>query len=84
MSEISINQGSTVLLIDDDDYIHQTWKTKFKEGSIANKLLHFYSPVEFNEWIEKNGRGAFGSRHYFFDHDLKNKNVNGRTTWNRT
>jgi signal transduction histidine kinase len=78
ISEIKITEGSTLFVIDDDQLIHEGWKSKFKRsGVVISKVHHFLKPEDFNSWMQENGHGEYGSRHYFFDYDLKNEHFNG-------
>ncbi len=78
IGEIKITEGSTLLIIDDDKQIHEIWKSKFKRAGFSQIDVHFFfTPEDFNAWMDKNGHSEYGSRHYFFDYDLKNENFNG-------
>lgn len=77
-NEIKLISGASIFVIDDDKFIHDIWQLKLKENGLDNfEIRSFFSPDEFNNWIELNGYGDFGSRQYFFDYDLKSKTVNG-------
>lgn len=78
VGEIQITEGSTLFVIDDDKLIHEIWKLKFKRSGLPiQKVNYFLKPEDFNSWMDENGHGEFGSRHYFFDYDLKNDSFNG-------
>ena len=78
IGEIQITEGSTLLIIDDDKLIHEIWKSKFNRSGLSiSQVHHFLKPEEFNTWMDENGHGEYGSRHYFFDYDLKNESFNG-------
>lgn len=78
IGEIKISNGSTLFVIDDDKLIHEIWKSKLKSADFLQIDAHFFfTPEDFNAWMEKNGHSEYGSRHYFFDYDLKNENFNG-------
>ncbi|MDD4976853.1 MAG: sensor histidine kinase [Bacteriovorax sp.] len=78
VGEIKINEGSTLLVIDDDKLIHEIWKSKFKRSGLPIlQVHHFLNPDDFNTWMDENGHGEYGSRHYFFDYDLKDESFNG-------
>jgi hypothetical protein len=78
ISEIKISEGSDIIIVDDDIVIHEAWKIKLKKSGLQFKEIHsFFNPEDFNKWITENGHGAYGSRYYFFDYDLKNDNFSG-------
>ena len=78
VSEIKIAKGSALFIIDDDKLIHDIWKSKLGSGGLSNlEVNYFFGPEDFNAWMDKNGHGAYGSRRYFFDFDLKNNAFNG-------
>lgn len=73
--EIKIDSGSTVVVIDDDNSIHEIWRQRFeplvKKGEIT--LRHFSSPDEFETWC---GRGDGGDL-YLCDYEFLNHKKNG-------
>jgi anti-sigma regulatory factor (Ser/Thr protein kinase) len=78
VKKLVIAEGSTIVIVDDDQLIHEAWKIKLMRKNIPSHEAHFFlTPEDFNSWIEKNGYGKLGFRHYFFDYDLENENFNG-------
>lgn len=67
--------GQTVVILDDDSLIHQSWDLKL--NSMNLNLIHLYSVDEFEEWFQIHGPGDFGSRIYLMDYDLKHESKNG-------
>lgn len=78
LSEIKITEGSTLVVVDDDQLIHEIWKSKvLRSGISIPQVHHFLKPEDFNLWMNENGHGEYGSRHYLFDFDLKDEHFNG-------
>lgn len=77
IKKINISDGAMLLVIDDDPSIHTIWKNKINKIGLKNSIEFFATPADFNAWIDTHGQGAFGSRHYFFDFDLKDDHFNG-------
>jgi signal transduction histidine kinase len=54
ISEITVMDGQTIVIIDDDQSIHSVWETRLKKcclmANIDVHILHFYSPEEFSDW----------------------------------
>lgn len=76
--EIKIRNGASICIIDDDPLIHEVWRMKLEVAQLQSiNAFFFFNPEQFNSWMGKNGHGDFGSRQYFFDYDLKDKNANG-------
>jgi signal transduction histidine kinase len=53
--EINIMENDTIIILDDDDYIHQIWEKRFSDDfnkSYNLKLHHFYEPKEFIEFCQ--------------------------------
>ena len=67
--------GQTVIILDDDPLIHQSWDLKL--NSMNLNLVHLYSVDEFEDWFQIHGPGDFGSRIYLMDYDLKHDSKNG-------
>ena len=73
---IVVSEKSTVVVIDDDDFIHLVWKERFKE-SLANSLitlLSFYSLESFTEWFEKNKDPSY---FLLMDYEFRNTEKTG-------
>lgn len=77
---LEIQQGQTVVVIDDDESIHAVWRERFKcyQESVgqAISLLHFYSPDQLIVWKETEdltGRNVL----YLCDHEFVGSNENG-------
>ena len=73
---IVVSEKSTVVVIDDDDFIHLVWKERFKE-SLAKGLIHlisFYSLESFTEWFEKNKDPSY---FLLMDYEFRNTEKTG-------
>lgn len=69
---IEINDGDSIVIVDDDNSIHLLLKERI--GNRAN-VLDFYSPEEFNTWM-RSTIGMPGQR-YFFDQEFLGSRVAG-------
>lgn len=65
--EINISKDEAVILVDDDQSIHEFWLKEFTKVSV--KLIQFYSGAEFLKWCQtvKN----FDSYILFMDYELQ-------------
>lgn len=70
-NEIVLFQNQQLIIVDDEKCIHQTWDILLKTFSDKIHVTHLNSVVEFENWIIKNSHGAFESRLFLFDYDLK-------------
>ena len=55
--EIKVTPNSTVIVVDDDESIHQVWKGRFASINIKNhgvKVLHFCCPEDVAKWLNSN------------------------------
>lgn len=52
--KLLIHHGQTLVILDDDDVIHQLWKSRLQlyvnQGNI-NEIIHFYNVTEFRHWF---------------------------------
>lgn len=71
--EIKVGEGQTIVVIDDDESIHEVWKKRLESRSI--KLLHFYSPEKLIEW--QNNTIIDGGVLYLCDHEFIGSDMNG-------
>lgn len=70
---IRVMDQQTVVVIDDDESIHQIWEGRFKrlhtETGHLISLLHFYSPGELASWVDANKVEASNVL-YLCDHEF--------------
>lgn len=69
---ISLTENQSLVIVDDDDLIHQVWK--MKSDSKGQTLTHFYSPEEFESKFTKE---LTSSSFFIVDFEFKNSLKNG-------
>ncbi|MBF0365604.1 MAG: HAMP domain-containing histidine kinase [Oligoflexia bacterium] len=72
VSELHIKKGMAIVILDDDQGIHQTWDSRFQQidlEKIAVKIFHLSTPNSLDEWM-KEKRGSFENVIYLFDYEL--------------
>jgi hypothetical protein len=76
-SEILIPEDSTVVILDDDPSVHESWRQRFKTFQDNNiSFKYFEKPSEAT--LEINELKSTGSDFLFLgDYDLRDKNING-------
>jgi signal transduction histidine kinase len=71
-------EGKYIVILDDDQSIHQIWRSRFVEWKKKHKfqLKHFSSPQEFRQWhsSQENDRNPFL---YLCDYEFLNHDENG-------
>lgn len=77
VAELILPKNGTVIVIDDDDSIHQIWKQRFEEWRSKGQvtLIHFSSPEKFIEW--RNCNPANESCLYLCDYEFLNHDKTG-------
>lgn len=77
---LEINDQQAIIIIDDDESIHQLWKNRFNQFQAENfcqvNLTHLYTPFDLNEWVQVNGGNA---NHvlYLCDYEFSGSQHNG-------
>lgn len=71
--EIQIQDQQTVVVIDDDESIHQLWRMRL--GNCTN-LVHLYNPDELDKWISSSSK-KIDMVHYLCDYEFSNYQVTG-------
>lgn len=70
--EIALTPGDTLVILDDDEGIHQVWKNRLDamggDGQ-AIKICDFYTPLDIRDWVMENIAEASRAL-YLLDHDL--------------
>ncbi|MCP3930860.1 MAG: HAMP domain-containing histidine kinase [Oligoflexia bacterium] len=76
-SEILIAENSTVVILDDDPSVHESWKQRFKELSNDGVTYKYFESPELAK-IEINSLKN-NNREFLFlgDYDLRNKSIDG-------
>lgn len=69
---VLLAENQNLVIIDDDDLIHQVWK--IKSDTKGQKLIHFYSPEEFESNFTKE---LLSSSFFIVDFEFKNSLRNG-------
>lgn len=69
---VSLAENQKLVIVDDDDLIHQVWKMKSDVN--RQKLAHFYSPEEFESKFTKE---LISSSFFIVDFEFKNSLKNG-------
>ncbi len=55
LPSIMVNPRTNILILDDDQSIHDIWKTRFRDYDLADgdiRLLHFTTARSFSEWYK--------------------------------
>lgn len=58
LSKLMINPKDTIVILDDDESIHQVWEKRFNEVSSDLKLINHYSPQDLLTWEKSNLAGT--------------------------
>jgi signal transduction histidine kinase len=69
---LNLAQSSTLIILDDDQSIHQVWQGRLEAAIPKNsdiEILHFSTPVELRSWCRKNADVCRPSR-YLVDYEL--------------
>lgn len=76
-AELEIPAGSLVVILDDDDAIHQLWKRRFETiGGPAPEILCFAGPGDFTDFVTEDPRAAKVAL-YLIDHDFRGHKITG-------
>lgn len=67
---IKLNKNDMIVIVDDDETIHHIWAEKFKKLSFdIDRLVHFYSPEDFSNWLNIEGN-LNNTQVFLFDHNF--------------
>ena len=78
LSKLSIPENSLVVVVDDDESIHSTWKEKFKSLIDANiTLQHFIHPSVFFTWYDDIKKTLNKNIFVLCDYEFMNSSENG-------
>lgn len=70
---ITLNSNDTVVLLDDDQSIHEFWLQKLQDEGIS--LIQFYSSREFLDWYNK--KDTTDDFVFFMDYELRGEILSG-------
>lgn len=77
VSELAMEPGQTVVVLDDDPSIHQVWDGRLH--SLAEQYgietVHFSAPAQFTEWLKKTPAG--GRSLFLIDYELLGSKTTG-------
>lgn len=76
-SHIDLLRKSTIVVLDDDEYIHQIWNERFSESFLLRNeltLLHFTNPKELILFCKKH---TIENTAFFLDYELGKKQLTG-------
>ena len=66
-SFLILEEGLTVVTLDDDDEIHDFWKEKLTSSGKKLNFISFHSPKEFRKWVETDEDIPWSKIHFFID-----------------
>ena len=74
--QINVPENTTVVVIDDDDFIHLVWKERFKDSLTQGliNLISFRSLDKFTEWFQQNQNSSY---FLLMDYEFKNTKTTG-------
>ncbi|MBF0107040.1 MAG: HAMP domain-containing histidine kinase [Deltaproteobacteria bacterium] len=76
---LMVSNETLIVILDDDDSIHQVWNTRFAENNIAaERLMHFRTTQDIFAWHKAN-KDILKDRHvlYLCDYELLDDKKNG-------
>lgn len=74
---IKLTNNQHVVIVDDDEAIHQVWRERFRQVIEAKiTLIHFYSPEELTRWKDAHSDVA-ASALYLCDYEFMGTGENG-------
>ncbi|MBF0363894.1 MAG: HAMP domain-containing histidine kinase [Oligoflexia bacterium] len=79
VSKISLSEYSAIMILDDDQGIHQTWDKRFADLKLSDhhiSVFHSSTPDDFSNWV-KNNSSKFHKVLYLCDYELIGQNKNG-------
>lgn len=74
LQELKIHPMSTIVIVDDDESIHQVWKERFKANNGDLKYIDYYSPEEF---LKGDDFAPAINRIYLIDYEFINSKQTG-------
>lgn len=54
LSRLVVNHQESIVILDDDESIHEVWKKRFREICTNFNFIHFYNPQELLNWYSDN------------------------------
>ncbi len=74
-SSMDIDSAGHIVILDDEDSVHDQWLEKMNSINPEAKVLSFKKPHEFQDWFNENE--IFSHYIFFFDSDLGEHEENG-------
>ncbi|MBI4655961.1 MAG: hypothetical protein HY746_04335 [Elusimicrobia bacterium] len=72
VSNLELPSGKVVVVLDDDETIHQVWQGRFVSARVKEhdiEIIHFSKPDKLREWV-KNNPAKSENAIYLFDYEL--------------
>ncbi|HAH31590.1 MAG TPA: hypothetical protein DCL44_04685 [Elusimicrobia bacterium] len=72
VSKLELSAGKTVVVLDDDESIHQVWRGRFESARVKEhgiEVYHFSEPDKLRVWVKDNPE-KIESAVYLFDYEL--------------
>lgn len=77
LEELKIFNHSKIIIIDDDQSVHEIWKERFSHFKSTYELLHFFCPQDFEKWIQKYNKTDLNELIFLCDFEFLNDSING-------
>lgn len=74
LSELLVDPKKIIIILDDDESIHQVWEERFKKIYPDFNFIHHYDPQDLLKW-HKNNSSAIGM--FLIDYEFMNSTKNG-------
>lgn len=69
--EIKISASTDIIILDDQELVHDLWKLKFKDLSLNNKVYFAFNATEFKDHLNQIDVEQRNRALYLIDYDLK-------------
>lgn len=69
--EIKISASTDIIVLDDQELVHDLWKLKFKDLSLNNKVHFVFNATEFRDRLDQIDIERRNHALYLIDYDLK-------------
>ncbi|MFN7685687.1 MAG: sensor histidine kinase, partial [Oligoflexia bacterium] len=76
-SALLVPAAAKIVILDDDESIHQIWRTRFAHEAIDSaRLLHFNDPTQFSSWVNAH-RNEAKECLFLIDYEFSRSQTNG-------